>query len=75
MGMDLFNAPFVGAGAAVAEGLLLLILHLYQGHCLCHQVHLQLKWVPVIVELVPVVVVAALGLEPGELVHFLQLVL
>jgi hypothetical protein len=86
MGMDLFNAPFVGAGAAVAEGLLLLqkaeedlllqkaeedlllCLHLYQGYHLHHQVHLLL-------EQVPVVVVVALGLELGELVCFLQLVL
>jgi hypothetical protein len=70
--------------AAVAEGLLLLqkaeevlllCLHLHQGHHLHHQVHPLLEWVPVVVALVPVVVVVALGLEPGELVHFLQLVL
>jgi hypothetical protein len=70
--------------AAVAEGLLLLqeaeeglllCLHLHQGHRLCHQVHLLLEKEPVVVALVPVVVVVALGLEPGELVCFLQLVL
>jgi len=38
-------------------------------------VHLLLEWVPVVVALLPVVVVMVLGLEPGELVHFLQLVL
>jgi hypothetical protein len=70
--------------AAVAEGLLLLqeaeevlllCLHLHQGHHLCHQVHLLLEQVPVVVALVPVVVVVVLGLEPGKLVSFLQLML
>jgi hypothetical protein len=68
--------------AAAVEGLLLLqvaeevlLLCLHQGHHLCHQVHLLLKQVPMVVMLVPVVVVVVLGLEPGELVHFLQLVL
>jgi hypothetical protein len=49
-----------------AEEVLLLCLHLHQGHHLCHQVHLLLKWVPMVV---------VLGLEPGELVCFLQLML
>jgi hypothetical protein len=44
-------------------------------YCLCHQVHLLLEQEPVVVALVPVVVVVVLGLEPGELVHFLQLML
>jgi hypothetical protein len=57
------------------KGLLLLqgaeeghLLLLHQGHHLHHQVCLLLG-------LVPVVVVVALGLELGELVCFLQLVL
>jgi hypothetical protein len=66
----------------VEEGLLLLWeveegrllhLHLHQGHHLHHQVHLLLGLVPMVVVLV--LVVAALGLELGELVCLLQLVL